>query len=176
MKTIVIFILTTCLYGIIPAQEKGSDPSGKFSGEARAAHMRWKKAHREADVIYFKSLQNALGLATRAGKLDEAVAIKEEIKRINSILSQDSSDSGKSDLAKFLVGTKWTSEFNKATVSFEKGGKAVRSLNGRNTNISYTVESNREFSIKWTAAIGKCVMANDRRSFISGEWTWTRID
>ena len=74
MKTIQILILVSCLCGILTAQEK-SDPSNTFSGEARAAHLRWKKAHREAGVIYFKSLKNAAGMATRAGKLDEAVAI-----------------------------------------------------------------------------------------------------
>ena len=175
-NAIAILILASCLGVSIPAQEKNGEPSGKFSGEARAAYLRWKQAHREADVIYFRSLQRALGTATRAGKLEEAVAIKEEIQRINSLLSQDPSKSGKEDLADFLVGTKWTSDFNKAIVTFQKDGKAVRSLNGRNTDISYTVESNRNFSIQWTAAVGKCVMADDRKSFVSGDYAWKRIE
>lgn len=173
MKTLVYCLILFGLCAAMSAQEQASstaDPSAKFGPEARTAYLRWQKVKRDADVAYISSLGAALERVTRQGKLEEAVAIRAEIKRVSDQLN---GNKDKTPLAEFLVGTSWVSSSNGVVVALKEKGKGMRQANGNEKLIGYQVISERAFTIQWPGAPAtQAVLATDRQSFVAGEVVW----
>ena len=170
MKTKWYSLIVLSLSAVIVAEEPTPNTADKFGPEARSAYLRWKKATFEANGIYVSELKTALEKATRQGSLDEAVAIKGEIERVSSA----SSAIKPIPLSDFLTGTSWTSGLNDATVILKEGGKGVRKQNGQEAAISWRVNTEKEFTIRWPVGTSSTfLVADDRKSSRSGDATWT---
>ncbi|NNC86864.1 MAG: hypothetical protein HKN82_00225 [Akkermansiaceae bacterium] len=155
------------------AQGSGAEPTAGFTPEARSAYLTWQQSRRDADLAYVASLRAALEKATRRGQLDEAVAIRAEIKRIAQGLRQG--DEPPVPLAEFLAGTSWVSNINGVVIELAANGKGKRLHRGTEKDITYKVSSDEEFTILWPVGpSAPCTMAADRKSFASGDATWKR--
>lgn len=165
-----LILLPSCLAGVLIAQEpEAPDPAAKFGPEARSAYLRWEKATFEANVAYVSELKAALESATRQGKLDEAVAIRGEIERVSKL----SGSHQPSPLADFLPGTSWVSESNGVVVVLREGGKGLRIHQGRESEITWRIDSETEFTVQWpVGALGRFSVAEDRQSVRGGDVTW----
>ena len=171
-RTLALILFATSLLAAEP------DKLTKLRGSYESAMT---KATAPIQKTYTTELEKLKIEFTKAGKLEDALAIDGELKRIAELTSQEPSAGTKSKLATWIVGTVWRpNETSSKSITFtsQKHFEYLDSADGTKKEAKYTIERGILYLL-WTDLPGdkkKCELAEDQMSFTEGKAnSWRRF-
>lgn len=174
-----LYLLFATLIGFqsLPAQTQ--KPLPKDAEALRLSYLRARiQALEPIDRKYANALENLLSAHTRAGQLDDALAIKAELEALKA---KKPSEPSPSDIRELIVGSVWRQDAAKTkTITFiDKTTCEFRdSANGSELTMPYHFEGEILYLI-WSSRPGEkkaCVISPDQDSFLeAGRDTWRRV-